>query len=180
MLSGAPDRTLRLSASGAWHHLRTVEQADNPAGASRLTSAVEWAGYLGVAPLVVCLAALVLLPGYSAHELAQRGAIAWGAVLLVGGAALHLGGVITRPAHLSGQRIAWLLASLPLACAAILVGGERALALLVAAHGGLWLYEHRVLGSILPPFYLALRRQLTFATCTLLALTMFLSNSAGL
>jgi hypothetical protein len=180
MLSAASDRTLRLSATGAWHHLQVVEQADNPAATSRLTSAVEWAGYLALAPLVLCLAALVLLPGYAAHELAQRAAIAWGALLLVFGAALHLGGVLRRPAGAPAERTAWVLALLPLGCAAILLGGERALALLVVAHGGLWLYEHRVLGPTLPPFYLALRRQLAFAICTLLALTMFLSDSAGL
>lgn len=180
MLSAASDRTLRLTKTGAWHHLRTVEQADHPAVTHRLVSAVEWAGYLGIIPLVVCLAALVLLPGYAARELAQRGAIAWAAVLLAFGAAVHLGGALGRPAGPAARGIGWTLTALPLGCAAVLIGGERALALLVVAHGGLWLYEHRVLGTTLPPFYLALRRQLAFAICTLLALTMFLSDSAGL
>jgi hypothetical protein len=37
-----------------------------------------------------------------------------------------------------------------------------------------------VLGAALPPAYLALRRTLTIATCVLLALTMFVSDVAGL
>ena len=40
--------------------------------------------------------------------------------------------------------------------------------------------EHRVLGNALPPSYLALRRQVALATCMLLALTMFVSDTAGL
>ena len=64
--------------------------------------------------------------------------------------------------------------------AAVVLGGQRALALLVVGHGSLWLYEHRVLGNALPPSYLALRRQVALATCMLLALTMFVSDTAGL
>jgi len=33
---------------------------------------------------------------------------------------------------------------------------------------------------VLPPAYLALRRQMTLATCMLLALTLFVSDTAGL
>ena len=54
------------------------------------------------------------------------------------------------------------------------------LALLVVGCGGFWLYEHRGLGAELPPAYLNLRRQLTLATGILLALTMFVSDAAGL
>jgi hypothetical protein len=50
----------------------------------------------------------------------------------------------------------------------------------VVGCGGFWLYEHRALGSELPPGYLGLRRTLTLATCMLLALTMFVSDAAGL
>jgi len=62
----------------------------------------------------------------------------------------------------------------------VVVGGQRGLALLVVGHGGFWLYEKHVLGSQLLPAYLALRRPMTFAICMLLALTMFVSDAAGL
>jgi hypothetical protein len=61
-----------------------------------------------------------------------------------------------------------------------MLGGQRGLALLTVGFGILWLYEHRVLGAQLPPAYLALRRQLSVATCVLLAVTMFISDSNGL
>jgi len=63
----------------------------------------EWAAYLLLAPLVLCLAGVGLLPGYGAQELAQRSAIAWGAVLLAAGGAVHWGlaaladGVVDEP-----------------------------------------------------------------------------------
>ena len=66
------------------------------------------------------------------------------------------------------------------AAAAVLIGGQRALALLVVGFGIFWLYEHRILGSALPPAYLSLRRNLSLATCTLLALIMIASDAAGL
>jgi uncharacterized membrane protein len=62
----------------------------------------------------------------------------------------------------------------------ILLGGQRALALLVVGFGVFWLYEHRGVGAELPAAYLSLRRNLSLVVCTLLALTMILSDSAGL
>jgi hypothetical protein len=47
-------------------------------------------------------------------------------------------------------------------------------------HGGFWLYEKHALGSRLPAAYAAVRRSVTFAICMLLALTMFVSDAAGL
>jgi hypothetical protein len=66
------------------------------------------------------------------------------------------------------------------AAAAVLVGGQRALALLTVGLGFFWLYEHRSLGSMLPGAYLGWRRNLSLATCTLLALSMIASDAAGL
>ena len=63
---------------------------------------------------------------------------------------------------------------------AILLGGQRALALLVAGFGLFWIYEHRRLGVELPADYLRLRRNLTLVVCALLALTMIISESVGL
>jgi hypothetical protein len=157
-----------------------VGAVENRAATSRVNSAVEWAGYLGVAPLLVCLAAVGLLPEYAARELAQRGAIAWGALLLAFAGAVHWGRALAGRLSFERTRIAAALAPLPVGAAAVVLGGQRALALLVVGHGSLWLYEHRVLGSALPPSYLALRRQVALATCMLLALTMFVSDTAGL
>jgi hypothetical protein len=64
--------------------------------------------------------------------------------------------------------------------AAVVLGGQRGLAVLVAGLGGFWLYEHRVLGAALPPGWLSLRRNLTLASCMPLALIMFASDTAGL
>src|SRR5437879_5157527 len=63
---------------------------NNPA-ASGLNGVAEWVGYLSVAPLLACLAGVGLLPDYAARELAQRIALAWGAVLLASGGAVHWG-----------------------------------------------------------------------------------------
>ena len=132
-------------------------------------------------PLALGLAGVAALSGYPARELAQRAAIAWGAALLAFSGAVHWGLAL-------GGRLPWrrgrarpgALAPLLGRGLAVLVGGQRGLALLVVGFGGLWLYEHRVLGAALPPAYLALRRTLTIATCVLLALTMFVSDAAGL
>jgi membrane-associated phospholipid phosphatase len=62
------------------------------------------------------------------------------------------------------------------AAAALLLGGSRGLALLLAGFGSFWLYESRRLDDGLPPDYLALRRQLSIAVCALLALTVLASE----
>ena len=154
--------------------------AQNGAGSTRLNSAAEWAGYLGVAPLVLCLAAVGLLPAYAARELAQQVALAWGAVLLAFVGAVHFGLALAGRLPWELVRIAGALAPALLGAAAVVLGGQRGLALLVVGSGGFWLYEHRSLGSVLPPAYLNLRRQLTLATCMLLALTLFASDAGGL
>ena len=153
---------------------------ENGAGTTRFNTAAEWASYLGVAPLVLCLAGVGLLPALAWQELAQRAAIAWGAVLLSGVAAVHWGlalaGQLPRQSvHLGGALVAALIGA-----AGVVVGGQRGLAILVVGHGAFWFYEQRVLGTLLPPAYIALRRQMTLATCMLLALTLFVSDAAGL
>ncbi len=149
-------------------------------GTTRLNTVAEWAGYLGVAPLVLCLAGVGLLPAYAWQELAQRAALAWGALLLTAAAAVHWGLALAGRLPSPGARIAGVLAAASAGAGAVVIGGQRGLALLVVAHGGLWLYEKHGLGSLLPEAYLALRRQVTFVTCMLLALTMFVSDTAGL
>jgi len=155
-----------------------VRSTEDTARAGRLEG--EWAGYLLLAPLVLCLAGVGLLPGYNAQELAQRVAIAWGAVLLAAGGAVHWGlalaGGLRRPRAGLGGALATALAG----AAGVVIGGQRGLALLTVGCGVLWLYEHHALGEELPADYLRLRRQLALATCMLLALIMFVSDAAGL
>jgi hypothetical protein len=156
-----------------------VGSTENGAGTTRLEVA-EWSGYLLVTPLVLCLAGVGLLPSYAGQELAQRAAIAWGAMLLAGAGAVHWGLVLAG--RLSPPRAGFggALGAALAAAAAVLVGGQHGLALLVVGGGGFWLYEHRALGSQLPPAYLALRRHVALASALLLALVMFVSDAAGL
>lgn len=154
--------------------------ADERAPAARVNNLTEWAGYLGVAPLVACLAGVGLLPDYGARELAQHIAIAWGAVTLAATAAVHTGLALAGRLPWDAGRQAGALVPAALAAVGLVLGGQRGLAVLVVGHGGFWLYEHRGLGAHLPPAYLNLRRQLTLATGILLALTMFVSDAAGL
>jgi Protein of unknown function (DUF3429) len=147
---------------------------------ARPSAAAELLGYLTLVPLLVCLGCLAALPGYAGRELAQRGAIAWGAVLLGCSGAVHWGLALAGRLPATPLRTAAAAAPALLAAAAVLIGGQRALALLVVAVGIFWLYEHRSLGAQLPPAYLSLRRNLSLATATLLALTLIASDSAGL
>lgn len=153
---------------------------ENGAGTTRFNELAEWAGYLGVAPLIVCLAGVGLLPAFAWQELAQRAAIAWGAMLLAGVAAVHWGLALAGRLPWEGARLGGALVPALLGAAGVVIGGQRGLAVLVVGHGGFWFFEQRVLGSVLPPAYLALRRQMTLATCMLLALTLFVSDTAGL
>jgi hypothetical protein len=164
----------------AWHDRNPMKPLENDTAPVRLGTAAELLAYLAVAPLLACFAALVALPGYAAHELAQRAAIAWGAVLLAGGGTVHFG--LALAGRLPATAVSLSAAALPAlaAAAAVLLGGQRALALLAVAVGVFWLYEHRALGTQLPPAYLALRRNLSLAAAALLALTMIACDAVGL
>ncbi|HEV2229908.1 MAG TPA: DUF3429 domain-containing protein [Steroidobacteraceae bacterium] len=157
-----------------------MEPLENDTAPARLGTAAELLGYLAVAPLIVCLACEAGLSGYAGRELAQRGAIAWGAVLLASAGAVHWGLALAGRMPSAAAPLAAAAAPIVVAAAAVLLGGQRALALLTVGFGLFWLYEHRSLGSVLPPAYLSLRRNLSLATCTLLALTMIASDAAGL
>jgi Protein of unknown function (DUF3429) len=157
-----------------------VEPLDHDSAPARLGTAAELLGYLAVAPLIVCLACEVTLARYAGRELAQRGAIAWGAVLLACAGAVHGGLALAGRVPSTPARMAAAAAPVLVGAAAVVLGGQRALALLTVGFGLFWLYEHRSLGRVLPPAYLSLRRNLSLATCTLLALTMIASDAAGL
>jgi Protein of unknown function (DUF3429) len=147
---------------------------------SRLNTTAEVVSYAGVAPFVLCLLGVALLPNYGLRELAQRIAISYGAVVLAFVGAVHwglalAGSMAWRPVRIAGSILPALLGA-----TATLIGGQRGLALLVVGFGVFWLYEHRSVGAELPAPYLSLRRNLSLVVCTLLAITMIVSDTAGL
>jgi hypothetical protein len=147
---------------------------------SRLNTTTEIVSYAGVVPFVLCLLGVALLPNYGLRELAQRIAISYGAVVLSFIGAVHWGLALAgrlswRPARVAGSILPALIGA-----TGTLLGGQRGLALLVVGFGVFWLYEHRGVGSELPAPYLSLRRNLSLVVCTLLAVTMIISDTAGL
>jgi hypothetical protein len=145
-----------------------------------MAPALEWAGYACVAPLLLALCGVGLLAQYSARDLAQRGALAWAAVLLACTGGVHFGLMLGGRLRPRAATTAAALAPAACGAAAVLIGGQRGLALLAVGFGVFWLYEHRGLGAQLPPAYLDLRRHLSVAICVLLAVTMFVSDANGL
>jgi len=57
--------------------------------ANRLPAALDIAGYAGVVTFLLCLLGEVMLPGYEQRDLAQRIAVAYGAVVLTFAGAVH-------------------------------------------------------------------------------------------
>jgi len=147
---------------------------------SSLAPAAEIVAYAGIAPLVLCPLAIAFLPEYGQRFIAQQAAVAYGAVVLAALGAVHWG--LALAGRLPWNAARALGGALPAGCgvAAMLLGGQRGLALLVVALGVFWLYEHRGIGEELPEDYLQLRRNLTLAGCFLLAITMIISDSFGL
>ena len=147
---------------------------------TRLPPAAELTSYIGVAPFVLCLLGVGLLPDYGQRELAQRVAIAYGAAVLTFVGAVHWGLALGGRMPWRPIRIVGAVTPAAVAAAAVVVGGQKGLALLVVGLGVFWLYEHRNVGRELPHEYLSLRRNLSLAACVLLALTLMLSDNAGL
>jgi Protein of unknown function (DUF3429) len=147
---------------------------------SRLNTSAEIVSYAGVVPFVLCLLGITLLPGYGARELAQRIAISYGAVVLAFIGAVHWGLALAGRMSWGWVRILGAVVPALLGATATLLGGQHGLALLVVGFGLFWLYEHRRVGDELPADYVSLRRNLSLVVCTLLALTMILSDTAGL
>jgi len=135
-------------------------------------------GYGGLLPFVAC-AGVLLLPETGMHEMASRLLVGYGAVILSFLGGVHWGLVLGAPSPRAPSVLmigvlpslaGWLTLLLPL---------EKALAIQVAAFGGVWLYEHRILGpSILPPAYLSMRRWLTLGVIASLGLAMMAPSLA--
>lgn len=147
---------------------------------SRLNTTAEIISYAGVVPFVLCLLGMTLLPHYGARELAQRIAISYGAVVLAFIGAVHWGLALAGRMTWGPVRIAGAILPALIGATATVLGGQRGLALLVVGFGVFWLYEHRRVGAELPADYVSLRRNLSLVVCTLLALTMILSDTVGL
>ena len=145
-----------------------------------LGGAAELTAYAGIVPLAACLLALVFLPGYASRLLAQQIAIGYGAAVLAGLGAIHFGLALAGRLAWTAERLAAAVLPGLAAVVSVVVGGQRALALIVVASGLFWLYEHRRVGHELPEDYLRLRRNLTLAGCCLLAIIMIVSDSVGL
>jgi hypothetical protein len=145
-----------------------------------LAPQAELAAYAGLVPFIGCLAAVALLPDAEGRDLAQRAAVAWGAVVLSFVGAVHWGLALAGRLAWSPARLIASIAPAVVGAAAVVLGGQRAFALLVAGFGLFWLYEHRRLAHALPADYLRLRRNLSLAVCALLALLMILSDTVGL
>ena len=127
-------------------------------------------GYAGLLPFVACVLVIALLKG-EARAFAVRALVAYGAVILSFLGAVHWGLLLRRSdATAPARLVIGVLPSLA-GWAALLLPDRYALALLVVAFGGFWLYEHRAVGTaLLPPGYLVLRRQLSLTVCALLTL----------
>jgi hypothetical protein len=136
--------------------------------------------YASVVPLLLCLLGVGLLPDHAGRELAQRIALAYGAVLLAFSGAVHWGLALAGRLSWEPVRIAGAVLPALIAAAAQVISGQHGLALLVVGFGLFWLYEHRNVGAELTTEYLAIRRTLSLAVCLLLAVTMMLSERAGL
>jgi hypothetical protein len=146
----------------------------------RLHPAAEIVGYAGLAPFLLCLLGVGVLPDYAQRELAQRIAVGYGAVVLASVGAVHWGLALAGRLTWSPLRVIGASAPGVAATVAAVLGGQRGLAILVIGLGAFWLYEHRHAAAELPSAYVNLRRTLSLGACVLLALTLMLSDTAGL
>ncbi|MCU0759385.1 MAG: DUF3429 domain-containing protein [Steroidobacteraceae bacterium] len=145
-----------------------------------LSPLAEWIGYAGLLPFLGAMLGVGLAPGIDQRDLAQRLGIGYGATILSFVGAVHWGLAVAGRWRWSAGVAFGSIAPSVVATLAVLLGGQRGLGLLVVGFGLFWVYEHRRLGASLPPDYVALRRTLSLAVCALLALTMILSERAGL
>jgi hypothetical protein len=164
---------------GRYHVMMETSTPQGPLHGARragLGPGAKAAGWLGVLPFALALAGVALAPTPAWRDFAMQAALAWGAVILSFIAAVHWG--LALAGYWRWEAATVLGSVLPAlwAAGALLLGGSRGLALLVAGFGSFWLYEHHRLGAALPPDYLALRRVLSLAVCALLALTVILSE----
>ncbi len=126
--------------------------------------------WLGVLPLILVAAALLILSEGPWREQLVEAAIAYAAVVLAFIGAVHWGLILARNNEGAARRLAMAVLPALVGAGAWFLPPTAALAVLVAGFGGWWMYEHRVLGPMfLPLSYLRLRRELTLVVCVTLA-----------
>ncbi len=164
---------------GRYHMLmETSTPQDPPRGSHRagLGPGATVAGWLGVLPFGLALACVALAPTPGLREFGLQLSLAWGAVILSFIAAVHWGLALAGFWRWDAGTVLGSVLPSVWAAGALLLGGSRGVALLVAGFGSFWLYEHHRLGLSLPPDYLVLRRALSLTVCALLALTVIASG----
>ena len=136
-------------------------------------------GYGGLLPFVACAIVILATHETETRYLAGRALLGYGAVILSFLGGVHWGLVLRGPsARAAGMLAAGIIPSL-VGWASLLLPFETAAAMQVAAFGGFWLYEHRVLGpQALPPAYLGLRRWLTLIVCVSIAMALMAPSLA--
>jgi hypothetical protein len=133
-----------------------------------------------VVPFLAAMLGVAFAPTVAQQDLALRVAVAYGAVILTFVGAVHFGLGIAGRWRWSVPAAVGATAPSVVGAIAVLLGGQRGLALVIVGLGMFWLYESRRYGSILPADYLSLRRTLSLVVCAVLAITLFLSDEAGL
>lgn len=146
---------------------------DGPRTVAGLAPEAAAAGWLGLAPFAAALACVAAGPAPEWRAFGLQLALAWGAVILTFVAAVHWGLALAGRLPWSVGTVVGSVLPSVLATAALLQGGTRGIALLVAGFGAFWLYETHRCGAHLPADHLALRRNLTLCVVALLALTAF-------
>lgn len=143
---------------------------DGPTALSPIATRLGWAS---IVPFLVCAVILLTAPEPPVRNVVQRVLAGYGAVMLVLLAGTHCALALHGAAVRAGRRIAYGVLPALAGIASVFFAFDRTMVVQVAAFGGLWLYEHRVLGAaLLPAPYLALRRRQTLLIVAALGLAL--------
>ena len=140
---------------------------------SGLAPVARAAGLLGLVPFAAAAGCVAFAPDAAWRAFGVQLALGWGTAILAFVAAVHWGLALAGRWRWDVSTVAGSVLPSVVGAAAVLQGGTRGLALLVAGFGLFWLYERRRCGADLPADYLALRRDLTLGVVALLTLTAF-------
>lgn len=146
---------------------------DAARGRFGLAPVARAAGLLGLLPFGAAAACVAFAPDPAWRASGLRLALGWGTAILAFVAAVHWGLALAGRWRWDIATVAGSVLPSVVGAAAVLQGGTRGIALLVAGFGLFWLYERRRCGADLPADYLALRRDLTLGVVVLLTLTAF-------
>lgn len=154
----------------------SMDTSEAPGGLPPFMAAL---GYAGVAPFMACAAVLLAFGEPSLRQVAERVLIGYGAVTLALLGGVHWGLVLRKNPERATTMLAIGLAPALTGVASTLLPFDLAIVLQVAAFGGFWFYENRLLGpGLIPAPYLELRRWLTLAVIAALGLSLMSSALA--